>query len=377
MSHGVGRVQRALDHQYSAAATILAGTIVALSWSGVSAANYRRALSAAWIHGHAISAHSVVLDGAMTIFFAAVGLELSRELRTNLHHHLRSVLSPVLGAVGGMGATALGSFVLGEIVHSSALRRGWSIPMATDVAFTLGVLALAGPRVPRQLRLFLLTLAIADDVLSVAILSATGASHVRLVGFVAIAILILVGVGVARRGNPAVVFFTLIVPMWLAFEWAGIEPALSGVVVGLIVPVVAAPARRLESSMSRWATGVALPLFAIVACGVSWTSLSLSGVTGKIIVGTIVVRLVGKILGISAGIYVASHLGGHRHASLTPRVLLGATCLCAIGFTVPLLFAGNLFGSDSATYSAFTVGLLGASVIGSGVGVVLLRRATR
>ncbi len=324
MSLGGEHLRRALDHQYSAAATVVVGTTIALTWSGISPSTYHHVLSAAWIHGRAISIHSVVLDGLMTAFFAAVGLELSRELRSSVHHHLRSVLSPLLGAVGGMGATALGSFLLGEILHSSALRRGWSVPMATDVAFTLGVLALAGPRVPRALRVFLLTLAIADDVLSVAILSATGASHVRALGFVAIALLVVAGLAGTRRFDPAVLFFLLIAPMWLAFEWAGIEPALSGVVVGLIIPVVGARGQRLESSVTRGSTGVALPLFALVACGVDWTALSLAGATGKVIIGTIVVRLVGKVLGIGAGVIVATRLGAPRDASLTPRVLVGA-----------------------------------------------------
>jgi NhaA family Na+:H+ antiporter len=169
----------------------------------------------------------------------------------------------------------------------------------------------------------------------------------------------------------------MIVPMWLAFEWAGVEPALSGVVVGLVIPVATAQAERLEGMVTRWSTGVALPFFALVACGVSWSAVSLSGPTGKVIVGIVIVRLVGKVLGIGAGVFVATKLGAHRHASLTPRVLTGATLLCAIGFTVPLLFAGALFGSTSATYGAFTVGLLGASVIGALGGVVLLRSATR
>src|ERR1019366_8916783 len=140
MSHGVGRLRRALDHQYAAAVTVLTGALVALVWSAFSASSYRHAIATAWFRGHAISAHSVVIDGAMTIFFAAVGLELSRELRSNLRHHLRSALSPLLGALGGMFATALGSLLLGVALHSSALRRGWGVPMATDIAFTLGVL---------------------------------------------------------------------------------------------------------------------------------------------------------------------------------------------------------------------------------------------
>lgn len=373
MLHGAGRVGRALDHSYAAAVGLLSGALLALVWSALSASSYHRVVTATWFHDHALSAHSVVLDGVMTFFFAAVGLELSYELRSNMRHHLRAALAPLLGAVGGMGATAGGSVLLGEVVHSSALRRGWGVPMATDIAFTLGVLALAGSRVPTALRVFLLTLAIADDVLSVAILSVTGVAHLRVGGLIAIVVLTGVGIGAGRR-FPAVTVFTMMsVPMWLAFEWAGVEPALSGVVVGLVVPVAANS--RLETTMTRWSNAVSLPFFALVACGVTWASLSLSGASGKVIYGTVAVRLVGKVLGIGAGVALAAALGVRRDPSLTAPILFGATLLCAIGFTVPLLFAGALFGGSSATYGAYTVGLVGASILGAILGLAVLRRA--
>ncbi len=377
MSPGVGRVRRALDHQYAAALTVCAGALVALTWSAISSTSYRRAMSTSWFAGRDVDAHTIVANGVMTIFFAAVGLELSRELRFNLRRHLRASLSPLLGAVGGMAATALGSVLLGEAWHSATLRRGWGVPMATDIAFTLGVLAIAGTRVPAPLRIFLLTLAIADDVLSVIILSVTGVTQVRGVGLLAIVVVALAGVVLARRVDPAITFPFVLVAMWLAFAWAGIEPALSAVLAGLVTPVASNRTRHLEDLATRWSTGIALPLFALVACGVSWRSLSLSGSLGKVIIATVIIRLLGKMLGIGAGVYLAGKLGSQRHKSLTPRILLGATMLCAIGFTVPLLFAGAVFGSTSPTYSAYTVGLLVASVIGAVAGVLTLRRAAR
>jgi len=165
--------------------------------------------------------------------------------------------------------------------------------------------------------------------------------------------------------------------MWLAFAWAGVEPALSGVAAGVLIPVTSVPGRRLEASVTRSSVAIALPLFALVACGVTWSSVNFSGSTGKIIAGTVVVRIVGKMLGISAGVFLAGRFGAHRQASLTVPVLAGATLLCSIGFTVPLLFAGALYSSASATYGAFTVGLLLASVVGALAGVTILRRATR
>ena len=377
MSHGAGRLSKALDHQYAAALSVCSGALVALVWSALSSTNYRRVITTSWWPGRQLNTHSVILNGAMTIFFAAVGLELSRELRSNLRHHLRASLSPLLGALGGMAGTASLSLLIGAIVNSSALRRGWGIPMATDIAFTLGVLALAGHRIPPALRVFLLTLAIADDVLSVVVLSITGVAHVRGLGLIAIVGVTAIGVQLGRRVSPRVAFPLILVVLWLAFAWAGIETALSGVVAGLVIPVTSTRARQLEVLATRYSVAVALPLFALVACGVTWTSLTWSSANIKVISGTIVVRLLGKLLGIGAGVYVATKLGAPRHASLTPRILTGATLLCAIGFTVPLLFAGALFDNAGATYGSFTLGLLGASLLGALGGVVILRQATK
>jgi NhaA family Na+:H+ antiporter len=377
MSHGVGRLRRALDHQYAAAVTVGAGALVALSWSAISSPTYQRVIASSWFRGHDVGLHAVAVNGAMTLFFAAVGLELSRESHSQLRHHLRASVPPLLGAVGGMAGTAALSLLLGQLLHSSALRRGWGVPMATDIAFTLGVLALAGPRIPAALRVFLLTLAIADDVLSVVVLSVTGVAHVRVVGLVAMVVVAVAGVFLGRHLAPWLAFVLLLVASWLAFAWAGVEPALSGVLAGVLIPVNSAPTRRLEQYVTRWSVGLALPLFAVVACGVAWSSLSLAGNSGKIIVGTTVVRVVGKVIGIGAGVFLAGRVGVRRHASITAPVLVGASLLCAIGFTVPLLFAGALFGNTSAAYGAFTVGLLVASLLGAMGGIALLRRATR
>jgi len=368
--------RRVLDHPYSAALAVSSGAGVALAWSLGSISTYQRVVFATWFHHHGLTTHAVVVNGLMTLFFAAVGLEMSREFRTPTHHP-RAALPAVAGAVGGMVTTACLSLLAGTWWHSSALRRGWGVPMATDIAFTLGIVALAGPRVPTALRTFLLTLAIADDVLSVVVLAFTGVAHVRVEGLALIVLIAVAGALVARRGAPGPVGLVVLVALWLAFEWSGVEPALAGVLAGFIVPVTTPRARHLEERVTRWSVALALPLFALVACGVRWSTIHWSGGVGRIIIATVAIRLVGKALGISVGVLVAQGLGARRHPSLTPPVLLGASFLCAIGFTVPLLFAGALFGGTSVTYGAFTVGLLVASVLGAVSGVALLRWSTR
>ncbi|NNN07838.1 MAG: hypothetical protein HKL85_01425 [Acidimicrobiaceae bacterium] len=377
MSNGVGRLRRALDHQFAAAITVGVGAIVALVWSALSSSTYQRVVATSWFHGRDIGLHAIIVNGVMTIFFATVGLELSRETHSQLRRHLRASLPPLFGAVGGMAGTAALSLLLGQLLDSSALRQGWGVPMATDIAFTLGVLALAGPLIPAPLRMFLLTLAIADDILSVIVLSLTGVTHVRLAGLLTVVVVVAVGTVIGRRLPPTLAFFLLLVVSWSAFAFAGVDPALSGVVAGLLVPVASAPSLRLEQHVVRWSVGVVLPFFALVACGITWNSLSLGGTSGKIILGTALVRVVGKVIGIGTAVYVVGRFGVRRHPSITPLILTGGSLLCAIGFTVPLLFAGALFPITSPTYSAFTAGLLVASLLGALSGVIVLRHASR
>jgi NhaA family Na+:H+ antiporter len=371
-----------LDHDSSAAVAIGIGALIALCWSGVAQGSYEHVLNVAWplLRGHVNSLatlHAFVTNGLMTVFFFAIGLELSREIRIGTLSKPSHSMPPVLGALGGMVVTALLSLAIGHLSHTSALVRGWGVPMATDVAFTLGILAVAGRRLPPTLRIFLLTLAVADDAFSAAVLSLTGHATLHVAGLVAVALLILAGAWLSSKMAHPVLSLALLVALWGAFVWANIDPPLAGVLAGLLTSFHNEWARRLERAASRLSIGVVLPLFAVVACGVRWSSLSLHGPTATIIGATIVIRLVGKVLGISAGVALAHAMHFRLPSSITWPLLFSAAMLCAIGFTVPLLFAAALFGPGTATYGAFTLGLVGASLLSAILGVSLLRYQTR
>lgn len=376
------RLRRALDHEFSAAVSIGSGVLVALTWSALGATSYRRIFDATWsgrlFHETSLdSVRSLVVNGLMTVFFFAIGLELSRELRTGALTRASRAVPPVLGALGGMLGTALLSLLIGVMTHSGPLRRGWGIPMATDIAFTLGVLALVGRRLPSPVRLFLLTLAVADDAFSVVVLAFTGAAHVRTAGVVALVVVVTLGALLSRVAKRVVWGVVLLAMIWTCFVWANIEPPLAGVVGGLLITSADKSALRLERSMSRWSTGLVLPLFALVSCGVRWHELSLHSGVLTIITATIVIRILGKVLGISGGVGVARMIRFPAHPSITWPLLASLSVLCAIGFTVPLLFANALFATQGATYGAFTLGLLAASLLATVLGVFLLRRLTR
>lgn len=377
----LSRVSLTLDHEFSAAVGLVVGVGVALGWSA-SSTSYFTVLSSTWRSSPLTtlgldSPHDVVVNALMAIFFFALGLELARELFAGQSTQTRDAMAPILAAVGGMSVTALGSLVVGHLWHSGALERGWGVPMATDVAFSLGVLAVAGRRLPPALRVFLLTLAIADDVLSVIVLSVTGTTHPRASGLVAIIVTSLIGVFLTRRMTSnvlAVVFFVL---LWCCFAWANVEPALSGVLAGGVVTYSSTSRRRLERNATRLSVVLVLPLFALVACGVRWHDVRWSGPVGTVILATIALRLIGKTLGISVGVSFARLLRFQVDPSITWPLIVTTGLVCAIGFTVPLLFATKLFGAQSSTYAGFTLGLLVSSAVAALLGGALLGRLSR
>ncbi len=377
----MSRMVRALDHDYSAALTLGAGLLVALLWSAVDSNSYQRVLNATW-PGHLVglnqidSLHNLAVSGFMTIFFFAIGLELSRELASGAFTKPSHALPPVMGALGGMLGTALLSILAGGLTNTSALRHGWGVPMATDIAFTLGALALAGRGLPPTLRLFLLMLAVADDVFSVVVLAWTGATHVRAIGLGAIVIVVIAVRWSSRRFHSTPWRLGVLVALWLCFVAARVEPPLAGVVAGLVVPFDHSAGLRLEDHVRRWSTGLVLPLFALVSCGLRWSALSGHTVT-VIVFATIAIRVAGKVVGVTGGVALARLLGYRLHPSITWPLLATSALLCAIGFTVPLLFAGALFQSSSPTYGAFTLGLLLSSLLSGVLGVALLKLQSR
>jgi NhaA family Na+:H+ antiporter len=313
----------------------------------------------------------------MAVFFFVVGMELAEEFRVGALRDRRAAILPVGAAIGGMAATALAFLFIGEVLGNQSIVRGWGVPTATDIAFTLGALTLVRKRVPSSLRVFLLTLAIADDLLAVLILALVFQSHARpwwLIG--AIAVLAVLARWRARLPRGA--YWLALVTVWIFFVLARVEPSLAGVAVGLLVPFgPSAPGARIERVAIPWSNGLVLPLFALCACGVAWSQLTWSVHLRQVVIAVIVARIIGKVIGITGVFALGTRAGLPGPAGVTTPIMASASILCAVGFTVPLLFAEAVYGFNNVVYEALTLGLLATSVIATLLGVGAMRAVTR
>ena len=320
----------------------------------------------AWVNG-----------GLMAVFFFVVGLEIGRERRTGELGDLRTAVVPVGGAIGGMAGAGL---VYAAFNHGGVGSSGWGIPMATDIAFALGALALLGRRAPPGLRLLLLTLAVADDIGSVLVLAVFYSSRTdppALIGAVAVTVALVV---LRQRGRLAVgSVLAGGVVLWALLAAGGVEPALAGVVVGVLVPNRVRgsdddPAERLERRVAPVSAFVVLPLFAVANAGIVFHAGTL-GAPGasSVFAGIACARVVGKLAGISLACAVVVRLGpGRLPEGVRWGHVAGGAAVAGIGFTVPLLVAEQAFARDRALVDASELGLLAGSAAALALGAVIL-----
>jgi len=317
----------------------------------------------------AMSLGSLVNDGLMTVFFLVVGAEIRREFREGALSDLRRAALPVAAAAGGMIAPAL---IFWAWNQAPIPKRGWGIPTATDIAFSVGVLALLGKRVPPGLRVLLLALATVDDIGSVLVVSifypkGGATSGLIMAAGGTLGILALRGLGV--RSLLAYVFPSLLT--WLGLLRAGVEPALSGIPIGLLLPL-----ERAELLHPWVAYGIA-PLFALANAGLRIDGLSWHDKDSLTVMAGVVI---GRVLGKPAGILLASLAAVRSGASRLPRGvnwrgILVIGCLGGIGLTVPIYIAAGAFTSSPLLASAkfaLLVSAVASAMIGLFVGRILL-----
>jgi len=320
-------------------------------------------------------------DGLMALFFFLVGLEIKRELVVGELSKAKQAALPIIAAAGGMLIPAL-IYILINWDDDIALN-GWAIPAATDIAFAVGVLALLGPRVPPALKVFLLALAIIDDLGAIIIIAFFYTAHLSAtaLGLAAIGVLALIMLNL--RGVTRVAPYALVgLFIWICVLKSGVHATLAGVVTALAIPLVPAPGDqrsllvKLEENLHPWVNYGVLPIFAFANAGVSLAGISLAKVFGPIPMGIALGLFLGKPIGIVGFSYAAirSGLAGKPERSNWTQIL-GVGWLGGIGFTMSL-FIGMLAFVDTARAADIRIGVLLGSIASAIVGYMVLRWAT-
>ena len=322
-------------------------------------------------------------DGLMAIFFLLVGLEIKREVVEGELSRPSQVALPIAAAIGGMVVPAL---IYAAINWKDPVAlHGWAIPAATDIAFSLGVLAALGSRVPLALKVFLTTLAIVDDLGAIVIiavfytsnLSATALTFAAL--FIA-GLAILNAMGVRRIGPYAVLGLAL----WVSVLKSGVHATLAGVVLAMFIPLKVPgmaddkrPAIHLEHSLKPWSAWFIMPVFAFANAGLSLGDLSLSSLLEPVPLGILAGLFVGKQLGIVLGAGLLIALGvAAMPVGGSWRALWGVAILGGIGFTMSL-FIGTLAFSDPRFEAEVRLGVLAGSILSAAAGYLVLLRPNR
>ncbi|RKQ39977.1 Na+/H+ antiporter NhaA [Enterobacter sp. R1(2018)] len=319
-----------------------------------------------------------VNDALMAIFFLMIGLEVKREMVVGSLASRRQAAFPMIAALGGMIAPAV-IYLLFNFQDPIA-RAGWAIPAATDIAFALGILALLGNRVPVALKVFLMALAIIDDLGAIIIIALFYTSDLSLLSLAvaagAIALLALLNFCNIRRTG---LYILVGLVLWTAVLKSGVHATLAGVIIGFFIPLKEkdgrSPARELEHVLHPWVAFLILPLFAFANAGVSLEGVTPAGLTSLLPMGIIAGLFIGKPLGISLFCWAALKL---RLASLpagtTGKDIMAVGVLCGIGFTMSIFIASLAFGSvDPALIIWAKLGILLGSLLSAVVGYSMLR----
>lgn len=320
-------------------------------------------------------------DGLMAIFFFLVGLEIKRELLVGELSTAKQAALPVIAAIGGMIVPAL---IYSTINWTDDIAlHGWAIPAATDIAFAVGVLALLGPRVPTSLKVFLLALAIIDDLGAIVIIAFFYTSNLSLaaLGLAAVGVAVLAILN-TRGVNYTAPYVLVGLFIWLCVLESGVHATLSGVVTALAIPL--APAKgeqqgmlvRLEEVLHPWVTFGVLPLFAFGNAGVPLGGMTLAKVFSAIPMGIVFGLFIGKpigIFGFSLGAIGLKFAGKPEGA--TWAQLFGVAILGGIGFTMSL-FIGMLAFVDAGRAAEIRIGVLLGSFMSACLGYLVLKRVT-
>lgn len=305
-----------------------------------------------------------VKDGLMAVFFYVIGLELKRELTVGELSNPKTILLPVAGALGG----AVLPIIIYWTLAANIDPRGWPVPVATDIAFALAALAILAPGIDPRIRLFLLSLAVVDDLLAIILIAVLFTSNLSVMPLIA-AIVLLGGLALLGRrvALPIWIYPLAAIVTWALARESGVHTSVMAVAAAMIVPPRPASSDdtiigRLEHAIHPFSAFVVLPIFAFCAAGVSFEGLSFAHLTGGVSAAIAVALALGKPIGVTVfSIGIARLVRMPLPFSL--RQAIGIGCLCGIGFTMSLFIGGLAFAGDEAGEAAVRLGVLMGSML--------------
>lgn len=308
----------------------------------------------------------------MAIFFFHVGLELKRELIGGALSSPSKALLPLSAAMGGVALPAL---IFLALTSGTAFQHGWAIPTATDIAFALGAVSLLGRRVPAELKIFLLAIAVVDDLVAILIIALFYSDQLQIGWLIVVAIFYLpMLVLMRRRKNWHAAYMLLAMPMWGAMQMSGINPTIAGVLAAFAIPLVGEDGKSLlmdlETRMRPYVQYGVLPLFALAAAGTALSG-GISATLGHPVgLGIVLGLLLGKPIGITLGTLIGSLLLRARRPGSWPAIV-GIGFVAGIGFTMSL-FISQLAYDDVTIESTTKIGIYAGSLLSAAIGLVIL-----
>jgi len=324
-------------------------------------------------------------DFLMAGFFMLVGLEMKRELIDGNLANWSDRRLPVIAALGGMIAPAL--IYLAVVGGSPQYHRGWAIPAATDIAFSLGILAMLGKRVPVSLKLFLVTVAIVDDLLAIIIIAVAYTAELQLLALVAAAAILAVMFGLNKMGVARLwPYLALALALWVAVYLSGIHATIAGVAAAFTIPLNlqhehgefrSSPLHRLEHNLHPWIAFFVVPLFGLFNGGVPFRLDALSPGSETVVLAIAAGLFLGKQAGVFGAVRATVALGiADRPWGASWLQVYGVALLCGIGFTMSLFIGGLAFVGPELE-AAVKLGVLGGSLSSGVVGALVLLWAAK
>ena len=322
-------------------------------------------------------------DGFMAVFFVLVGMEVKKELLEGALSSYQQAIFPAIAAVGGMIVPALVYWFIAK--QDPSLANGWAIPMATDIAFALGIMALLSKQVPLPLKIFLLALAIIDDLGAIVVIALFFSHELSVQALIFSGISILTLVLLNRfRVSALCAYMVVGTILWASVLKSGVHATLAGVIIGFCIPLKGKKGERplhdFEHILAPWSSFVILPLFAFANAGVSFDGIDVSMISSPLLLAIACGLIIGKPVGVFGFSYISVKLGlAKLPDGINFKQIFAVAVLCGIGFTMSMFLASLAFDADAgeSVNTLSRLGILLGSTVSATLGYLFLKQTTK